>query len=112
MGMFKEELYQFEDLMRNQHPFLGYRTSREEDQEALFELRNWMKDMADLKYHQIVNGNVRMDIYFIAFEVDAGNYNGAELIIKTSITPEGTKNVLLSIKNATYSLSQFKKRYY
>jgi hypothetical protein len=112
MSAFKEEVIQFEKLeAKGQNG--GFHTDRLMDAAALEELRQVMAELRPLKYGQTVNGNVRLDTYFVAWERDGGYYNGLELTVRTENVPSrGLKVVSLSSQPTQYTERKFENRFY
>ena len=110
MAVFKEELNIFEGLHRNQPTHGGYNTADPAHANALQTLRNWMKDMAELKYDRKItmNGTRCTDYYFIGWEHDDGYVPGVRLEIETT-NVNGKKYVRLDGENYRMSESAFNR---
>ena len=108
MGMFKEQAYEFEQLHRKMPP-LGYRTNITEHQPFLARLRDWYKDMADMKFARNVVGNTCTDKFFIAWDRDDGIYSGTLFMVQTIVKNDGSKEIVLDGSPMTMSYSDFSR---
>jgi len=108
MGMFKEEDYTFRDLKSTQ-PTFGYDTGNAFHTEFLDGIREWMREMSDLRYDVQIDGEnrVRRDVYFVAWEQDGKSFRGTEYVVKTRVNGPGSKTIELDCRGAFYSQSEF-----
>jgi hypothetical protein len=105
MGQFKEEIFQFEVLM-NSLPMSGFYTlSDPSSKEKLAQLRGLMREMDEygLKVEQTRNDTKAKDVFFVAFEKEDWMYCGVEMVVLTTKTSTGDKNIRLSMSNTSRS---------
>jgi hypothetical protein len=94
MGVFKEEANQFEELQRRYKG--GLYTAYESHQADLETLRQWMRDMTDLKVDKRQSSEkTRVDDYFIAWEEEGSVVFGTRYSVHTTKMDDGSKLVQL-----------------
>ena len=107
MGMFKEEAMQFEQLMRKQNA--GYIMNGKYEPAELHELRNWMKDMADLRIEKHRHPNLAIDRFYVAWDQEGNMFtNGTIFTIMTSLGADNHKIIRLTMTQAALPTNCYK----
>jgi hypothetical protein len=114
MGMFKEEISEFEDIAEHAYCVqykgelhYGWYLNSDDGKIYVPRLKAAMNEIADLEEKTVVKDGVWARTYFIAFEQDDGIYRGSEITV-SYLTYFGKKFVSLMIKNRSRTTLNYK----